>query len=459
MIRWICCMLLLVSAVVWASPADELAAAPGGKLVSGYIAAFNSGDDATMRAFLTANLADSALKVRSVDDRLQVFRRMRGDMQHFELTRVLSSNAGGISVLVHSATGQDFRLGFLTESQPPNKLLGIRVEPAEGDESANNGPPLPEQAALDSISALLTQQTSADAFSGAVIVAKRGEPLLRKAYGLADREHNVPNLPDTKFNLGSIGKTFTQIAIARLMAEGKLTADDTLGKFLPDYPNADARHKVTVQMLLDHRSGIGDFFGPEFVNAPKDQIRGLKDYLPFFAAKPLKFAPGSQEQYSNGGYVVLGLIIEKLSGKSYYDYAKETVFDPAGMKDTGSFMSDEIIANRAIGYTRRWDMQAEKDSPELRSNVLMQPGRGSSAGGGYSTADDMLRFANALASGKIHSREGASMGIAGGSPGVNATMETGLPGGYTIIVLCNLDPPVAEKTSRQIRSYLNRIKA
>jgi CubicO group peptidase (beta-lactamase class C family) len=451
----------MASVFAFAAPADDLTSTPAGKRVLAYITAFNSGDEAAMRAFYTENIPDSLLAVRSVDDRMQVYRRMHGDIGHMDLERVLKNGDAQVSVLIKGQSGKRFRVDFPTESVAPHKILGIRLMPAEESEpqEAANQPPLPEQAALDSISAMLQRQTAADAFSGVVLIARRGEPLLRKAYGLADREHNVPNTPDTKFNLGSIGKSFTQAAIQRLIADGKLSASDTLGKFLPDYPNADARRKVTVQHLLDHRGGISDFFGEEYVNTPRDRIRSLQDYLPLFEHKPLEFEPGTQEQYSNGGYVLLGLIIEKVSGKNYFDFVKQTVFDPSGMKDSGWYFSDEIVPNRAVGYTHRWNSLREEDSPELRSNILAQPGRGSSAGGGYSTADDLLKYAMATGSGKVLSRDGGQMGIAGGSPGCNAVLESALPGGYTAIILCNLDPPVAEQTARQIRNYLNRIKA
>lgn len=212
-----------------------------------------------------------------------------------------------------------------------------------------------------------------------------------------------------------------------------------------------------MKQLLDMRSGIGDFFGKEFLNTPRDRIRSLKDYLPLFAGKPLLFEPGTAERYSNGGYVVLGLIIEKVTGRSYYDYVQETVFNPAGMTRSGWFGSDEIVPDRATGYTHGWNAAAE-DSPELRSNVLTKPGIGSSAGGGYSTVDDLLNFVNALQTNRLQSSEGGAMGIAGGAPGTNGAVESGIPGGYTVIVLCNADPPQAEDAAMTLRQWLIRVR-
>ena len=256
----------------------------------------------------------------------------------------------------------------------------------------------------------------------------------------------MPNNLETKFNLGSINKAFTRIAIEQLAHEGKLSLDDKLGKFLPDYPNREAAEKVTVHQLLTMTSGIGDFFGDRYMAADRSKIRSLADYLPLFADKPLLFPPGTQNRYSNGGYIVLGLIVEKLSGQSYYDYVKQHIYQPAGMKDSDWYALDEPTPNRAVGYTK------EGEGPR-HSNHSTLPARGSSAGGGYSTAPDLLRFANALAAHKLGDSN-AGLGIAGGSPGVNAALESNPQTGNTIIVLSNFDPPTADATARQIRAWI-----
>ena len=303
----------------------------------------------------------------------------------------------------------------------------------------------------------------ADAFSGTLLIAKSGKPIFHKAYGLASQEFNVPNHTDTKFNLGSISKTFTQMAIGQLVAKGKLDYDDTLGKHLPDYPNKEASEKVTVRQMLSMSSGIGDFFGPKFEAIPKDKLRSIKDFLHLFAEEPLAFEPGSRQQYSNGGYVVLGAIIEQVSGQDYYSYVRENIFQPAGMNDTDWYEADKPTPNLANGYTR-------EDSDDLRvNNIYTRPARGSPAGGGYSTAPDLLKFAIALQTGKLTSfdfrnpnaaKVGAfgGLGIAGGAPGINAVLEIGPTEGFTIIVISNYDPPSAEKVSKNIRGLIKRVK-
>jgi D-alanyl-D-alanine carboxypeptidase len=316
------------------------------------------------------------------------------------------------------------------------------------------------------LDAYLLDRSTKDEFSGVVLVAKEGVPVFQKAYGLASREYRVNNGLETKFNIGSIDKVFTKIAIGQLLEQGKISSvDDKLVKYLPDYPNQEVAGAVTLRQILNMKSGIGDFFGPEFSTSAKDKFRTISDYLPLFAGKPLAFPPGTKRQYSNGGYIVLGAVIEKISGQSYYDYVREHVFRPLGMLDTDFYEADIPTANLASGYTHE---PGDQSAPQ-RNNIYTRPARGSSAGGGYSTAGDLLKFAKAMEAATIKNpafEEGApkppnapfaamrGVGVAGGAPGLNAALETDLPGGYTIVVLSNYDPPTAEEVSQKIREWM-----
>jgi CubicO group peptidase (beta-lactamase class C family) len=300
----------------------------------------------------------------------------------------------------------------------------------------------------------LDSLVTAGEFSGAVLLAKDGVPVFERAYGLADREARTPNTIETAFNLGSINKLFTQIAIRQLADAGKLNVDSTLARAWPDYPNQDVARRITIRQLLQHRSGVG---GNIFAAPPgktRADIRRLTDYLPLFVNEPLQFEPGTDQRYSNAGYIVLGLLVERLSGEDYYDYVRRHIYEPAGMTRTASWTVDSLPPNTAKGYTTRGvDAEAPSTGPAVpNSNIL--PGRGSSAGGGYSTAHDLLRLLNALRAGKIPSGPPAGVGIAGGAPGLNAAVEGDLPGGYDVIVLANLDPPSAERLARIVRGWL-----
>jgi CubicO group peptidase (beta-lactamase class C family) len=314
---------------------------------------------------------------------------------------------------------------------------------------------------VNQIAAAVDKAAAEDRFSGVVLVAKDGVPLLSRAWGMADPANSTANRPDTKFNLGSINKIFTHVGIGQLAAEGKLSLTDTIANHLPGLavPSAD---KITIEQLLQHRSGLGDIFGPKFMTS-QASLRTLADYVPLFADQPLQFEPGTSQRYSNAGFVVLGLIIEKLSGQTYYDYVRDHITKPAGMTDTASYAIDEKVANRAVGMTRRGP---NGPLTARQSNARTLPARGSSAGGGYSTTTDLLRFSQALLadkllpkrwtdwvfSGKLDGPGQRNIGVAGGSPGVNGVLEIEPP--YTIVVLSNFDPPSAEEIAREARRAL-----
>jgi D-alanyl-D-alanine carboxypeptidase len=322
-------------------------------------------------------------------------------------------------------------------------------------ESPDGGPrpsPIPEAELVRELSFSLDSLSRAGRFSGVAVLAKGDRPVFQHAYGMADRASNRPNNLQTAFNLGSINKVFTQIAIMQLRAAGKIELDSTLGKYWPDYPNQEVARKVTIRQLLRHTSGIGgNIFDPP-AGGKRNDIRSLKDYLPLFVNAPMQFEPGARNAYSNAGYVVLGLLVERLSGEDYYGYVREHIFDPAGMTRTGSFAVDSLPPNTAIGYTKG-DQDAPMDAP-VHPNARELPGRGSSAGGGYSTAQDLMKFLKALRERRIANGLPAGLGVAGGSGGINAVVEGELPGGYDLIVLSNLDPPAAERVSQMVRGWL-----
>ncbi|MDP9203935.1 MAG: beta-lactamase family protein [Gemmatimonadota bacterium] len=289
-------------------------------------------------------------------------------------------------------------------------------------------------------------------FSGVVVLAKDGAPVYQSAHGFADREHAIANNLQTAFNLGSINKAFTQIAILQLAAAKKIDLDSTLAKYWPDYPNQEVARRITIRQLLRHTSGIGGNIFDAPSGGKRSNIRRLHDYLPLFVNEPLQFEPGTKNAYSNAGYVVLGLLIERLSGDDYYTYVREHILEPAGMTRTGAFAVDSLAPNTAIGYTRG-DEDAPLNAP-VHPNTAELPGRGSSAGGGYSTAGDLLKFLKALREHRIANGLPAGLGIAGGSGGMNAVVEGALPGGYDLVVLANLDPPAAERVARMTREWL-----
>jgi CubicO group peptidase (beta-lactamase class C family) len=404
--------------------------------------------------------------------------RVRGDLGTMRLARVLDARPESVRYLVEGSTGQWMECELQCEPVPPHRLLGMGFdflmdEPPAADEPAPPAVELP-----GAIRGLVADRSADGRFSGAVLAVRGGETLYRGATGLANRRDGTPNREDTQFNLGSINKIMTKLAIAQLAEAGRLSLDDVASKHLPGLPREWA-DRITVSQLLEHRSGLGDFFGPGFEAADKSRIRGLRDYLALFAHRPLEFEPGTAERYSNAGYIVLGLIVEKLSGQSYYDYVRDHVFEPAGMTDSGWPMSDGPQNGIAMGYTRR-DGGAEPGAAgSERENVSTRPGRGSSAGGGYSTLDDLLRLVRAIRDGKLLGPRwnawfatgdlpagtpnsaklaGGGFGIAGGAPGLNAAIEADFGRDDCVIVLANLDPPAAESLARTLAGWLRQSK-
>ncbi len=248
--------------------------------------------------------------------------------------------------------------------------------------------------AMADISAYMTDLALQGQFVGTVLVAQQGESIFKGAYGLADRSLDAANQIDTKFNLGSIDKIFTAVAILQLVEQGKLSLDDKVVDILPEYADTQIANQATVHQLLTHTSGMGDYFYSETYNDIRLQIRSIADYTPLFANTSPQFEPGAQFGYSNAGYIVLGLIIEEVAGQSYYDYVRENIFEPSGMINTAAYESDAATPNLAIGYTR---LDAEgNETNTLTDNSFMMPMRGGSAGGGFSTVEDLLKFENAL---------------------------------------------------------------
>ncbi|WP_188664526.1 serine hydrolase domain-containing protein [Arenimonas soli] len=239
-------------------------------------------------------------------------------------------------------------------------------------------------------------ESEAGRFSGAVLVARGDDVIYADAVGLADRQSGRANTLDTPINLGSINKMFTGIAIAQLQAAGKLDWQDTVGLHLPDFPNATIRDHVTIHQLLTHTSGVGDYWNAAHA-ARRHELDTQQEFLETFVDQPLRFEPGKGLEYSNGGPVILGLIIEAVSGSDYYRYIRDHIYRPAGMVHADHYRSDDVAAGFALGYLKTDTGTWQDNSAELSL-------RGSAAGGGYASARDLFAFSRALAAGRLLTR-------------------------------------------------------
>ncbi|MFH2108406.1 MAG: serine hydrolase domain-containing protein [Chrysiogenia bacterium] len=441
----------------------EFPSTPQGQRAAAYFSAFNSGSDQAMAAFLKENFSAESLKRVSMDERLARFHGFREQARSLRPEKLLRAAGEKVSFLVRDGQGETLEFTFQFEKNDDARITTIMAAPVDAEAAVDlAGPPLGREEVLSRIRAELDERSQADIFSGVVLVAHDDQVIIHEARGLSSMEYSVANRPDTRFNLGSINKLFTRVAIGQLAEKGKLSLEDKIEKFLPDYPNREAAQKVSVRQLLDMSSGIGDFFGDKYRRLPKDRIRDLPDYLELFASEPLLFQPGSSRRYSNGGYIVLGLIVAKASGQSYWDYVRDHIYIPAGMTATGHLDADVPAANVAGGYTRNWD-EGDHEKEPRRSNIYTRPARGSSAGGGYSTALDLFKFSLALRAGKLLGplgKEwfGGPQAYAGGAPGINAELDMDAAPGWTVVVMGNYDPPAASSLAQKISGLLRRLR-
>jgi CubicO group peptidase (beta-lactamase class C family) len=421
--------LLLLSTLVF-SPQRALAA-PNSD-VAQFVTAFNAGTAGAIGAYVRAHVLPATPGAEGPDaaQSLEQLRQAIGTVT----VATVQELPRRIVATVRSKSSGWYRINFVRAPQAaPHRFARIVTDLG-----------LPPKPSGQSTQQYLSVLSSAGYFSGVVLSAAANARPVVAAVGLANRAAGVQNTADTLFNIGSIGKLFTTTAIYQLIEKGVLHKSDTIGKWLPDYPNVEAR-QATIDQLLSMRSGIGDFFNPRFFQGSPERIRTLQDYVPFFAADPLAFKPGTSQMYSNGGFLVLGLIIEKASGQDFYSYVREHIFDPAGMTNSSYPPIDEVLPNRALGYTRQWsDLVTYRT--ELHPALQGEPGRGSSAGGAFSTAGDLFKFSQALQNGSLvkgrYEWNGPGNFYAGGTPGWNAALD--IEKGSTTIVLANLDPPAAE---------------
>lgn len=344
--------------------------------------------------------------------------------------------------------------------------------------------PAVEAALKDKLQTIFNTACSKDEFSGVYLVAKNDKIISEAACGEASKRYHVANTIDTRFNVASVGKMFTAVAIGQLAEAGRLSYADTVSNYVDaSWLPPEVAKKITIGQLLSHTSGLGDLFNNKFLNGPYMQmvaLRNLDDYKPFTREARLEFAPGSNYLYSNMGTFLLGVIIEKVSGQNYYDYVRQHVFLAAGMSSTDNYVRDEGIENLATGYLGK-----QAATTGRKENTVLIPLRGGPYGLAYSTTHDLLRFADALQAGKLlkpATRQlfwqdqtagradkgsygycfelsagplGKVVGHSGQFTGVYSKLDMYLDAGYTVVVLSNYEPgqqPLAGRIAAVLES-------
>ena len=451
-----------------AAPAPPIPDTPAGTVFAAWLEAANSGDRAQVEAF------KERYKFGPPVERVLQQRQTSGA---FELVRIENSAERSLSALLRIQGDRYVNAVLSVSADDPPTIENISLLPARVPPPPEAAPAerMTEAEALNAVRMHVDDLAKQDQFSGALLVARHGKVLLEQAWGLADRNASKVATVDTQFNLGSMNKMFTAVAVLQLAEAGKLSLQATVGTYLPDYPNRDVAEKVTVRELLNHTGGTGDFATPEWF-AQKDSIREHADYLKLLGARGLDHEPGKEFRYSNYGFILLGAIIERVSGMSYYDYVDKHIFKPAGMRASDSLPKVAKRPSRAVAYTKR--------TGALMENVDL-PYRGSGAGGGYSTVGDLLRFTQALEAGKLISLKSLheatqpqtpptserlygygfvpegdgslrSYGHNGGTEGVNSSLRIFPELGVVVVCLSNRDPPAAEQVARY---YTQRMPA
>jgi len=456
------------------TPAEVEAARAGApfKQFSAWLDAFNSGDREHIRRYIETNYPTA-----SVDGQVS-FRMQTGG---FDFRALEQATATAVTGLVQERNSDQFaRFSLVIQEAEPHAIVrfGLNAIPRPAEF------PIARLAESEVIAALrdkLEKDAAADRFAGTAMLGKivNGKPtvLFSGAYGLADREQKGANTLDTRFRIGSMNKMFTAVSILQLAQAGKLTLTEPVGTYLTDYPNREIATKVTIHHLLTHTGGTGDIFGPDFDTHRLD-LKTLDDYVKLYGPRAPTFDPGSRWAYSNYGMLLLGVVIERVSGQSYYDYVAEHVFKPAGMTRSGSEPENQPVADRSVGY-----MRGRGATGGWMRNTETLPYRGTSAGGGYSTVGDLLKFAtalmnhtllnaentNLLITGKVNVGQGRMyaygfedatrdgirvVGHGGGAPGMNGELRIFPASGFVVAVLSNLDPPAASQVSAFLEARL-----
>ncbi|MCA1680109.1 MAG: beta-lactamase family protein [Actinobacteria bacterium] len=444
---------------------------PAGRQALVWLDCFERGELDLLRRFAAERLSGAALAVLGAEAQARWQCDLYRDTSGLVPAQVERSSETELSLLVRArVTGEWLRLNLAVEREPPHVIERFGVfflapwEPPFG-------PAVADAELVAELRLLAERLADLDCFSGAVLLAHGDDVRLECAHGLARREDSVPNRPDTRFNIGSINKMFTAVAVAQLAQGGQLDFGDTLRRHLPDYPRS-VSERITIHQLLTHTSGLDGFFS-ERLKAGHAAVAAVSDYLPMFADEPLLFEPGTQVSYSNAGYAVLGALIEQVSGQDYYEYVREHIYEPAGMRDTDSSDLDSDEPGLARGYTRQ---DADGRPTRLQSNLdnWVLPPRGGPFGCGFSTVGDLHRFGRALLrhellsprltelvlSGKVqmgpnrsygYGFQGScfaglrSIGHGGGTPGANARLVLYPELSDTLVVLSNTDPPIADR--------------
>ncbi len=443
---------------------------PAGKRAKELVELLNGTGSHNLDDYIQNHFAPQLRDAFPIEGHKDAFQRVHDNHGILELAAVKSSDTYSLQVVLKARNREAWlNMTVQVETDEPYKitLLGFRPGTNPAESKKEDSP-----ASLEELHSYLKKKTEENEFSGTILIAKDFKPIFKNAYGYAYKAFKVPNQMNTKFNLASIGKLFTSIAIIQLMQQGKLSIDDPIGKYLDIFPQ-DISKKVKIRHLLNQQSGWGDYWNNTYFQAHWDRLRTVSDYMVFVKDMPLDFEPGTNTQHSNTGFLVAGAIIEAVSGMEYNEYLEKNIYGPAGMTNTSCFHRDGPVENLAVGYTNMNPFDTIKKDFKW-TTIAMLPMRGTASGGGYSTAEDLLKLDVALRSHKLLNSEYTNfllrrfigspsdssstparmLAWAGGAPGTSTFLGMDFKSSYTIIVLSNYDHPKGLDVARHIQNIL-----
>lgn len=451
---------------------------PAEKRAKELVQFLNAGNRAEFRKYVEANFSGEMLNA-PMERHLNFFSSLYDNSRGYEISGVQEAKPNQATMLVKSKlTGEWEALLVVVEPEAPHRIAAIGLRPPKPP-AANSAKKLSEKEIVREMEVFMKKLAAADVFSGAVLLAKDGVPVYKGVFGMANKDFEAVNKIDTKFNLGSMNKMFTAVAIAQLVEKGKLSFEDSLSKFIPDFPDRESAEKIKIKHLLTHTAGLGGYFSEKWDKISRAQFRTVDDMMKMAKEdEKLLFEPGTRWRYSNTGMLVLGKVIEIVSGQSYYDYVRENIHKPAGMMNTDCYELDRVNHNLAVGY----DKSYTDNGITFSNNIFMHVMRGGPQGGGYSTVEDLLKFDRALRSNKLIgaeyvrilttakpelnspnygfgfsvSADGKGFGHSGGFPGINSNLDMFPESGWTAIVMSNYSrggQPVLQKMRGLMNMY------
>ena len=449
-----------------------------GDCVSKLFKAYNSGDAGVVKQFLKTNSSLEGDDLLAAVEKFAGVYREVGGLKFHSIRKYSEPESNKATVIIAKANLSNSWKAVVVDFDSDERIERVRFAPAREPSQFKNEKPLSPVQAQVLIGQYLDELQSTNKFSGSILVAVDEDILVHRAMGLASRRFQVSNKTDTRFNLASMNKMFTGIAICQLAEAGKLSLDGSVGQYLsPEWLPQELADTIKVRHLLTHTSGIGSYIEDAWNSPNADSLDNLSDYKSVFENERFNyFRPGSNYRYSNTGMFLLGVVIEQVSGESYYDYVRKNIFLPAKMSQSGFFSIQSPTPNLAIGYY-------ERRGEIINNNRSIN--RGGPAGGGYSTTGDLFRFSRSLTQNRLLGRKMTQLatsakpswnapnygfgvqvrpessieiyGHSGGSEGVSTRLDIIPSLGTTIIVLSNIDYE-AENVAKKLRQILMRIE-